>query len=52
MASSVTSGTTRSIPARWGVDLYSQIGDGLVIVGSTDYNTSSGNVTITNVQKY
>ena len=31
---------------------YSQLGDGLVIVGSTIYNSSSGNVTITNVQKY
>ena len=31
---------------------YSQLGDGLVMVGSTIYNSSSGNVTITNVQKY
>jgi hypothetical protein len=31
---------------------YSQIGDGLVMVGSTIYNASSGNVAITNVQKY
>jgi pectate lyase C len=30
----------------------SQTGDGLVMVGSTIYNSSSGNVTITNVQRY
>jgi pectate lyase C len=31
---------------------YSGIGDGLVLIGSTIHNSSSGNVTITNVQKY
>jgi hypothetical protein len=31
---------------------YSALGDGLVMVGSTIYNSSSGNVTITNCQKY
>jgi hypothetical protein len=31
---------------------YSQIQDGLVMVGSSTYNASTGNITITNVQKY
>jgi pectate lyase C len=31
---------------------YSGLGDGLVMVGDKIYNSSSGNVTITNVQKY
>lgn len=31
---------------------YSGLGDGLVMIGDKIYNSSSGNVTITNVQKY